>query len=562
LNSKLRSFILLALFLVLLGALGYILYPVVRSPATLSQESVAYSRHDIPNTDLNPFGANFFLEREVEPWKREETVRMAHEAGIAWAKQQFIWAEIEPQPGQFRWDKYDQIVDLAEKVGLQIVARLDGAPGWSRQDNSMPGRPPDDFDTYGEFVYRFVQHYQGRVRYIQIWNEPNLFIEWGNRPVDPAGYVELLKVAYQRAKEADPNVYVLSAPLAITLGEPHPEPGKWRAMNDLQYLEEMYQADAAPYFDILSANAFGMDLPPEDPPSPGKLNFARAVLQREVMERYGDQNKPIWFNEYGWNAAPASLVQEALFWKRVSEEDQADFTLRGVEYAQQNWPWAGVFHIWYFRQVGDISPQEASYYFRMVDVDFTPRRVYFAVKDKVAQLREAGPGHYEESNPAITVAPGGWRTQIDSQASGEAILVGETPESTLTFSFRGGEVHLIAWSGPQGGQLLTTLDGQNVEGLLLDEQGRSYIELYAPERVQKKILVVRDTSPKRRTLRLAVSERAHPDSTGNQCVIDAFQVASEPRERFPTLPVILLLSGCVIVGWFLGCSMGRPFRLQ
>jgi hypothetical protein len=377
-----RSWVLLIVLLILLGLLGYVLYPLIR-PSGGSSSSNALGT--IPNTDLNPFGANFFLEREVESWKREETVRMAREGGIVWAKQQFFWAEIEREQGQFRWEKYDAIVDLCEAYGLQIVARLDGAPNWTRQDDSMPGRPPDDFELYGEFVYRFVEHYRGRIHYVQIWNEPNLFIEWGNRPVDPAGYVELLEIAHRRAKEADPDVYVLSAPLAITLGEPHSEPGKWRAMSDLQYLEEMYEAGAAPYFDIHSVNAFGMDAPPEDPPSPGTLNFARVTLQREIMERYGDQDKAIWFNEYGWNAAPAYFPEEALIWKRVTEEEQAQYTLRGIEYARQNWPWAGVFFVWYFRQVGDIPPDNAGYYFRMVDVDFIPRRVYYAVQDRTAQ---------------------------------------------------------------------------------------------------------------------------------------------------------------------------------
>jgi polysaccharide biosynthesis protein PslG len=254
-----RLVLLAATLAILLALLGYVLYPVIHPSAS---DSSVHARREISNTDINPYGANFFLEREVEPWKREETVRMAREAGIGWAKQQFIWGEIEPQPGQFRWAKYDAIVDLCTTYGLQIVARLDNPPDWSRQDNSVPGRPPDDLDRYGDFVYQFVDHYRGRVHYIQIWNEPNLFREWGNRPVDPAGYVEMLRIAYQRAKEADPNVYVLSAPLAITLGEPHPEPGKWSAMSDLQFLDEMYQAGAAPYFDILAANAFGMDLPP------------------------------------------------------------------------------------------------------------------------------------------------------------------------------------------------------------------------------------------------------------------------------------------------------------
>ncbi|MBN1579510.1 MAG: beta-galactosidase [Anaerolineae bacterium] len=530
------------------------LFPLIQPPESSSD---VYARHEIPHTDLNPFGANFFLEREVEAWKREETVRMAAEAGIGWAKQQFIWAEIEPQPGHFRWEKYDRIVELCASYGIQLVARLDRAPNWSREDNSMPGRPPDDFSDYGEFVYRFVDHYRGQIRYIQIWNEPNLFIEWGNRPVDPAGYVELLRIAYERSKEADPNVYVLNAPLAITLGEPHPEAGKWRAMNDLQYLEEMYKEGAKAFFDILSVNAFGMDLSPEDAASPGKLNFQRVTLQREIMERYGDARKSIWFNEYGWNAAPESFSQEALIWKRVTEDEQADFTLRGIEYARQNWPWAGVFNIWYFRQVGDISPQDAGYYFRMVDVDFTPRRVYLAVKDKADQLSKAGPGYFEETNPAVTAAPGKWQARFDAVASGESVLVGSDTESTLTFTFYGGRVYLSVWCGPQGGQLLVTLDGHNVEGLAVDERGRTYIDLYAVEKVKKTYPVVEDATSRQRTLRLSVSELAHPDSDGHQCVIDAFQVEPEPEKALPILPIVLLLIGCVVVGWLLGHSTNQ-----
>jgi len=549
-----RALALAIILIILLLTLGIITYQAIRPSEHVQSDHV---RRSIPNTDLNPLGANFFLEREVEAWKREETVRMAREAGIHWAKQQFIWAEIEPQQGKFRWAKYDAIVELFERYGLQIVARLDSAPNWARADNSMPGRPPDDLRDYGEFVYRFVEHYRGQVRYIQIWNEPNLYIEWGNRPVDPAGYVDLLRIAYERAKEADPNVYVLSAPLAVTLGEPHPEPGKWRAMSDLQYLEEMYQAGAQPYFDILSANAFGMDLPPEDPPSPGKLNFARVALQREIMERHGDDNKPIWFNEYGWNAAPESLGEDALIWKRVSEEEQAEYTLRGIDYAREHWPWAGVFHIWYFRQVGDISPQDASYYFRMVDVDFIPRRVYYAVKDKSAQFVEAGPGYYEETHPAVQIAPHAWSAQIDESASGQAVIVGETPESNLTLTFRGGEVYLVARVGPQGGQLVATLDGRNLDGLPIDARERTYIELYAPQEETTALLVVGDTSSRRRTLRLAVSEFNHPDSQGHRCAIDAFRVGQDASRPFPVIPVILLLIGCITVGWLLGRSMPR-----
>jgi len=44
--------------------------------------------------------------------------------------------------------------------------------------------------------------------------------------------------------------------------------------NDLVFLEQIYQAGGGDYFDILSANAFGLDRPPEDPPDPAVLTFA------------------------------------------------------------------------------------------------------------------------------------------------------------------------------------------------------------------------------------------------------------------------------------------------
>jgi hypothetical protein len=332
----------------------------------------------IPYTQVNPYGANFFLDREVEHWKQDKTLEMAKTAGIGWIKQQFSWEEIEPQrKGEFRWEKHDRIVDLAERYGMQIIARLDRPPNWTRLDNRFKTRPPDNLDDYGDFTYAFVQRYQGRVHYIQIWNEPNLTAEWGFQRVDAVAYTRLLETAYRRAKEADPEVVVLSAPLAITL-----EDASMRGNhNDLVFLEQMYQAGAGAFFDILSSNAFGLDRPPQDPPDPNTLNFRRVELQREIMERYGDGAKAIWINEYGWNAAPAFFSEEHLTWKRVSEAQQAKYTVEGIAWARANWRWLGVVNIWYFRQVGDIPPDRPAYYFALVEPDFTPRPVYDALRD-------------------------------------------------------------------------------------------------------------------------------------------------------------------------------------
>ena len=44
---------------------------------------------------------------------------------------------------------------------------------------------------------------------IIIWNEPNLSIEWGDRPVDPAAYTRLLRLAYAAAHDGNPAITVL-----------------------------------------------------------------------------------------------------------------------------------------------------------------------------------------------------------------------------------------------------------------------------------------------------------------------------------------------------------------
>jgi hypothetical protein len=536
---RIRAIGLIVGLILMIAALGGVLISYFLSLGV--PEVVVAPERTIPNTDVNPYGANFFLEREVEPHKRDWTFKMAAEAGVGWVKQQFVWAELEAQDMDFQdpanwersWGKYDDIVDLCERYGLQIIARLDHPPAWTRQDNSIPEAPPDDLTDYVDFVYGFVKHYQGRVRYIQIWNEPNIYPEWGNRGVDPAGYVEMLKAAYQAAKSADPNVYVLSAPLATTL-ENFP---LRRNLSELIFLEEMYQAGAADYFDILSANAFGFDLPPEDPPSADKLNFQRVKLQRGIMERYNDGHKAIWFNEYGWNAAPDNtFTEEELIWKRVTEDQQAEYLLRGIALARQEWPWAGVFNIWFFRHVGNYSPGEPVYYFRMVDVDFTPRQAYYAVKDAAAGLRVAGPGHFEETHPAVRGIQD-WRVVIDPAASSGAYIVSQSAGTGLSFTFSGKSVELITRRGPNGGRLVVTLDGRRLPG----------VDLYHPAMERIRIRLADNVGVGQHTLRLMVSDEVNDASSSSLCVVDAFEVQSAPQSAFPVLPVVLLGIGMTLV---------------
>ena len=239
-------------------------------------------------TDENRWGANTFLHLDSDRWRKQKTLEMAARAGLGWIKQHFPWEDIESlDKGQFlnptwkhpTWDKYDEIVDLAEENGLKVIARVDRTPAWARPEDSTPTEPPADLDDFGDFVTAIVRRYRGRVRHFQIWNEPNLAAEWGGKPPDATHYVKLLETAFSAAVGVDPETVILAAPLAATLEMSD------RARNELIYLQQVYDAGGGDYFHIHSANAFGLAFPPEAPPDPKVLNFRRVELSRALMEQ-------------------------------------------------------------------------------------------------------------------------------------------------------------------------------------------------------------------------------------------------------------------------------------
>lgn len=488
---------MLPLALLVVGLLGLLPTMGLNQFGTVGvPETTARTAPQLPFTDVNPYGANTFLSKEVEDWKREKTVQMMSEAGLGWIKQQFPWSEIEPKPGRFwddkynqdSWAKYDRIVALAEKYKLRIIARLDNTPEWAGgRPNSGVNYPPTDPNTFANFVSTFVTHYRGRIQFIQIWNEPNLKGEWGNQ-VDAAAYADLLKRAYASAKAADPNIVVLSAPLAQTL-----EQGD-RGLDELTYLQQLYDAGIAGSYDILFANGYGFSQPPDALPSPQILNFRRVELVRQVMDRNGESGKPIWLNEYGWNAAPADFPPSKLYWGRVTEEQQARYTVEGIRYAREHWPWMGVMNVWFFRQVGDIPPDDAQYYFRMVDTEFTPRPVYREVQRATIAQRLALPGYYGALDPALD-AKGQWTVLRDQP--GAVALRSDHPNDQLTVRFRGNQLDLNAERGPQGGRLGVQIDGttNGLGQLARDPQGRPYLDLRASQASSSTIPVARGLDP-------------------------------------------------------------------
>lgn len=307
------------------------------------------------------------LVNEPDEWKTHHTLEMVRDMGAHTIVEFFPWAYFEPAHGQYQWDMADRIVSHAENQGLAIIARMGLIPAWARPEDSTFNTMTDSgMEAFADFVATFSARYAGRVDAVIIWNEPNLAFEWGFQPVDPADYVAMLEAVYPRVKAANPDMIVMGGALAPTL-EP---PGSPNGLNDLLYLDAMYQLGASDYFDVLAVHTYGFTEPADANPAPDTLNFRRVELLRDVMRRYGDE-KPISITESGWNEHPR--------WTHaVRPSQRSAYTLDALRLAEQNWPDVQHLCLWIFRHPTPRGNHRDG--FTLVTPDFVPRPIYHTIQ--------------------------------------------------------------------------------------------------------------------------------------------------------------------------------------
>ncbi len=311
-----------------------------------------------PVTMTSPdYGMQVFLFWQEEIADRD--LKLVEDAGFRWVKQEFAWREIEPvQKGDFDWSRTDRIMNQIDAHGLKVIIRLGVQPEWAGGGFPEVG-PPDNLQDFADFATAVATRYKGRIDAYQIWNEPNLAREWGNRPPNAAEYTELLKVAYKAIKAVDPFPIVISAGMAPTTRNDDV------ARPDTYYVQEMYDAGAKPFFDALGAHGPGYSSPPETDPAeiartPGLANpgdfkpennvpeelrrvygFRHVEDLRQIMVSNGDEDKQVVLLEFGWTIDPRPNSPYA--WHAVTAVEQAQYFERAYAYAKENWkPWISV----------------------------------------------------------------------------------------------------------------------------------------------------------------------------------------------------------------------------
>jgi spore germination protein YaaH len=275
--------------------------------------------------------------------------------GFDWVKFQMAWKDVEPSPGNYSWGLWDEVINQYSNNGIKILLSIPKAPDWSRppdDDRSVEG-PPQDPMNYANFVGQVAARYAGKVQAVEIWNEQNLYYEAGGAGrINPAAYTELLKASYNAIKAVNPDMIVVSGALTPT-GAPMPA-----AMDDVEYLRQMYANGAKGFFDAVGAHPSGFANPPDAlyqggdfDPSRGyddhRSFFFRNTMEeyRRVMVENGDGSKTIWPTEFGWPVWRFTGDARFTFAQQNSLERQAQYSVRAYELGRE-WGWVGTMFLW------------------------------------------------------------------------------------------------------------------------------------------------------------------------------------------------------------------------
>jgi O-antigen ligase len=432
----------------------------------------------VSEADVPALGVNVALEQYDDGALEAALARIAG-GGFVWVRQAFCWRCIERSlvstSAESDWSGADRIVAaLARHPQLRLVAVLEDDP-----PAPPGGRDIDRYaDRFADFAAAFAERYSGQVDYYQIWDEPNLAAQWGGGPVSPSAYADLLARTSCAIRAVDPYARILLAGLAPTT-ETGPQ-----NLSDVRYLERLYEAGAAPYFDIVAAKPYGFDTGPEDRRvDEAVLNFSRVLLLREVMVAHGDGGKAIWASHWGWNALPEDWDGAPSIWGQTDQATQAWRTVAALERARDEWPWAGAM-ILENLQPGAPHPTEPvsstvgagrgdpRWGFSLLAPDGSPRLVYNAVTDWARSLPDAAPVGGHPARNRWATYEGSWRV------GPLGADVGRLRGDRASFRFEGTGVALTVRRGPYRAFLYVTVDGKPANALPRDDTGQAYVVLY------------------------------------------------------------------------------------
>ena len=332
-------------------------------------------------TCLLPVASNSPLLAQSSPDPRFGAVEAfrdpdsARDLNLGWERILFYWSELQPN-GPDDWNIYhveDGWISTAAAQGRQVIGLLENTPRWATDGANQIGVPrglhlpiDDPNNLWAAFVRKIVKRYAGRIDHWIIWNEPDIEppddgIQWGGTVAD---YYQLVKVAYQVAKQENPNAVIHLAGLTW-----HHDVVHKRVPYLQRFITEARKdPSAAAHHDYFDVGTFHVYLTSDTVYD--ILQAMYGILRRNGLKQ------PIWINET--NSPPSSDPLNP--WRAptfiTSLDQQADFLIHSFALGLA----AGAQRIAVYKLIDNPPYPEGFPAFGLVRADGTRRPAYDAMK--------------------------------------------------------------------------------------------------------------------------------------------------------------------------------------
>ncbi len=200
------------------------------------------------------------------------------------------WADINPVQGTYNWAGVDGWLAANAGNGVDLIYTLGRTPQWASSNKTAPGTygpgqcaSPANIADWDTYVTSIAQHAAGRVKYWELWNEPqDVMYYCSNVPA----MVTMAQHAYKIIKSIDPAAVVLS-PAAVS------EAGA-------TWLQTYLADGGGAYADVIAFHGYSG--------ATAEAMVKTIAYFKQAMAAGGVSKLPIWDTEASWgdlNGVPA-----------------------------------------------------------------------------------------------------------------------------------------------------------------------------------------------------------------------------------------------------------------
>jgi hypothetical protein len=300
--------------------------------------------------------------------------------GVSWIRFDIDWNHVQHRgPDFYDWTDYDRIINEARARGLRVLGIISYTPQWDQREECVGNKhcSPKDPDLFAKFAAMAAERYKEKgVHHWEIWNEPNSINFWLPY-ADPNEYIRLLKESYVAIKRVDPDAVVITGGLA-------PQDNTGGSMSPTTFLENLYKAGAAEYFDAVGHHPYTFPyLPSSEYEHAWNQMFKTNPSLRSIMIKNGDEDKKIWLTEFGaptGGPGGTARVGDSNFdniW-HVDEELQA-VTVNDTMALYKTYNWVGPI-FWYMDTDAGTSKSTNENFFGLIRYDGSKKPAYEAYR--------------------------------------------------------------------------------------------------------------------------------------------------------------------------------------